>query len=223
MAILSQESPRQRDRVILFGGQGSSSLFSHAALAAAEDNCKRSLAASILASRCHAAFLEEYGSLHNQERHVLGIDIHNLHSLKDFLNPCQAYHRNGLIQFTTICMYQLIQYTADIDLSTPNDGHLAESILETTGFCSGLLPAAVVVSSQSSSDIIKFGTEALRVAFWIACRTILEGHKQVQGLNDHDAWSIVVKGFTRSQVQEQLDRFTQQVSSRVFQAFSTQD
>lgn len=218
MAIFSRVVPEQRNRIILFGGQGSPSLFSHAAVAAAEHNSKSSLSAAALASRCHAAFLEEYGSLCAQERQILGIDIKRFQHLNSFLDPCVEYRRNGLIQSTMICLYQLIQYVAEVERSTLENGRLAEQILETTGFCSGLIPAAVVASSQTSSDIIKFGTEAFRVAFWTACRTVFEGQKQIKALTDHDTWSIVVRGFTRSQVEEHLNLFSQQVSVGLLRA-----
>lgn len=212
MAMFSQSVSKQRNTIVLFGGQGSPSLFSRSAVAAAEHNSKTSLSAAILALRCHTAFLEEYGSLRDQERQVLGIDIQKFQHLSSLLDPCQEYHRNGLLQSTTICLYQLIQYVAEWERSSQDNGHLADQILETTGFCSGLIPAAVVASSQTSADIIRLGTEAFRVAFWVACRTIIEGQKQIESLNNPDIWSIVVTGFNRSQIDEYLDQFSQQVS-----------
>ena len=214
MAVFSQNIPKQKERIILFGGQGSPSLFSHAAVAVAEHNCKASVSAATLASKCHAAFLEEYASLSTQEHQVLGIDIHKFHHLDNFLHPRQEYHRNGLVQSMTICLYQLIQYVAvvEAEVSIVGNGCFTEQIMETTGLCSGLIPAAVVASSQSLSDVVRFGTEALRLSFWTACRSILEGRKQNQTLTDDDAWSIVVKGLSRSQVEQRLDQFSQQVS-----------
>lgn len=212
MAIFAQSVLRQRNTIVLFGGQGSSSLFSCSAVAAAENNCKTSLSASILALRCHTAFLEEYGSLHAQERQVLGIDIQQFQNLGSLLNPGPEYHRNGLVQSTTICLYQLIQYVAELERSSQDNGHLANQIFETTGFCSGLISAAVVASSQNSADIIRMGTEAFRLAFWVACRTVIEGQAQIGTRSHHGMWSIVVRGLNRSQIEKYLDQFSQQVS-----------
>ena len=148
MAILAPGVSRQRDTIVLFGGQGSPSLFSGSAVAAAENNSRTSLSATILALRCHTASLEAYDSLHAKERQVLGNDIQQFQHLSRLLKPCPEYHRNGVVQSTTICLYQLIQYVTDLERSSQGNGHLADQILETTGFCSGLIPAAVVAGSN---------------------------------------------------------------------------
>jgi len=216
-----QDVTNQKDTVILFGGQGSSSLFSKAAAAAAEDNSRSCVAAATLASQCHAAFLEEYRSLSPHEQHSIGIDLDRLHSHHDFLVPPREYHRNGLVQSTTICLYQLLQYVAMVDRSTPEDDCLSEQILETTGFCSGLIPAAVVASSQTSVDLINWGREAFRLAFWIAGRSILEGDALVETLTEDETWSLIVLGLTRLQVEDHLQLFYLQVGAHLLLASST--
>ena len=211
MAKPSQRVTEQKNTIVLFGGQGSSSLFSDAASTAAEDNSRSCVAAATLASKCHAAFLEEYRSLSPQEQRIIGIDLDRFHRHHDFLVPPRECHRNGLIQSTTICLYQLLQYVAVMDRLTAEKHCLSEQILEATGFCSGLIPAAVVASSQTSADMVKWGSEAFRVAFWTACRTILESEKQVGVFTEDETWSLVILGLTRLQVEEHLQQFCLQV------------
>lgn len=212
MIIHPQDIERQRNSIILFGGQGSSSLFSGAAIAATEESCRNSVPAAILVSKCHASFLEELRSLNSHEQQLIGIESSQFHTQHDFLSPPLEYHRNGLIQSTTICLYQLLRYLIKLEQPTLDDGFSAEQILETTGFSSGLIPAAVAASSVTSPEVVRFGTEAFRLAFWTACRTILEGQKQTEASEAHESWSLVVMGLSRAQVEERLDQFHRQVS-----------
>ncbi|KAL8719406.1 MAG: hypothetical protein Q9225_003591 [Loekoesia sp. 1 TL-2023] len=213
----AQNIERQRNRIILFGGQGSPSLFSDAAVAAAEEGCRNSVAAAILASKCHVAFLEELRSLNPREQQIIGIEPSQFRNQRDFLSPPREYHRNGLIQSTTICLYQLLRYAVELEQPTLDDEFSAEQILETTGFCSGLLPAAVAASSTTSSDVVQFGTEAFRLAFWTACRTILEGQKQTKAEEEDESWSLVVLGLSRAQVEERVEQFNRQTKTRSLQ------
>ncbi|KAL8628328.1 hypothetical protein Q9189_005949 [Teloschistes chrysophthalmus] len=165
MASEPHDIERQRDRIILFGGQGSSSSFADTAIAAAEESCKNSVAAASLVSKCHASFLEEFQSLVPHEQKLVGIESSQFINQHDFLSPPLAYHRNGLIQSTTICLYQLLRYLVELENPTLNIGFSSEQILEATGFCSGLISAAVAASAVTSSEVVQFGTEAFLLAF----------------------------------------------------------
>ncbi|KAL9583818.1 MAG: hypothetical protein Q9212_002491 [Teloschistes hypoglaucus] len=218
MASEPHQIERQRDRIILFGGQGSSSLFADAAIAAAKESCKNSVAAAILVSKCHASFLEELRSLDPHEQKLVGIESSHFINQHDFLSPPLAYHRNGLIQSTTICLYQLLRYLVELEQPALDNGFSSEHILEATGFCSGLISAAVAASAVTSSDVVQFGTEAFRLAFWTACRTVLEGQKQTMVSEEDESWSLVVMGLNKAQVEDRIDQFygqNQQCSLRV--------
>lgn len=213
-------SPRidvvERRRVIIFGGQGSSNIFSSAATLTAEEDAKSSIAGAILLSNCHAAFLKACLSLDLDSRRKLGVDPNNFHELKDFLAPPQRFHDNAIIQGTTICLYQLLHYLAEIALRDPDFDTSRRRILETTGFSSGLLSATVVATSRTIEEYISFGVEAFRLAFWIACRTKINGHKFTNAQDQMKSWSLVVLGLSQDELQARLKEFQEQVGMLIF-------
>ena len=196
-------------------------MFSDSAAAAVKDITSNSAVAAIFVSRCHAAFLEEYLSLTPQEQELIGVDLDTLHDQSAFLAPGKDHRCNGLIQATTICLYQILLYISEAEQQAVELGDLTEHILETTGLCSGLIPAAVIASSSTLVDVVNYGVEAIRVAFWTAYRVVLEGQKQAGVLDNHDAWSLAVLGLSLSQVKEELERFCVQVGVSVVPAFQT--
>lgn len=186
-------------------------MFSDSAFAAIRDIASSSAAAAIFVSRCHAAFLEEYLSLTSREQQLIGADLNTLHDHSAFLAPGKNHQCNGLIQSTTICLYQILLYIAEAEQQAVEFGDLTEHIREATGLCSGLLPAAEIASSSTLVDVLNYGVEAFRVAFWIGYRVVLEGHMHVGVLDNQDTWSLAVLGLTLSQVEEQLKEFCLQV------------
>ena len=206
-----QKHPKQKKIIVLFGGQGSQTLFSDTAFAAVKNIASTSAAAAIFVSRCHAAFLEEYLFLSPQEQELLGINLNTLHDQSAFLAPGKDHQCNGLIQSTTICLYQILLYIAEAERSLVEAGDLTEQIRETTGLCSGLIPAAVIASSSTLVDVLNYGVEAFRLAFWTAYRVVLQGQKQASGLDKQDTWSLAVLGLSLSQAEEQLKDFCVQV------------
>ena len=204
--------PKQKKRIILFGGQGSQTLFSDTAFASVQNIASGSAAAAIFVSRCHAAFLEEYLSLTPREQQLIGVDLNSIHDQSTFLAPGKDHRCNGLIQSTTICLYQILLYIAEVEQSAVEAGDLTEHIRETTGLCSGLLPAAVIACSSTLVDVLNYGVEAFRLAFWIAYRVVLKGQKQAGVLDNQETWSLAVLGRSLSEVEEQLNEFCVQVS-----------
>ena len=200
----------QKNTIVLFGGQGSRTLFSDTAVAAVKDIASGSAAAAILVSRCHAAFLEDYRFLTSREQQLIGLD------LNAFLAPGKDHQSNGLVQSTTICLYQILLYIAEVERSMVEDDRLTDHILEATGLCSGMIPAAVIASSRSLLDVVNYGVEAFRVSFWTASRIVLEGQEQVGVLDHQDIWSVAVLGLSRSQVDEQMKQFCNQVSGPLY-------
>lgn len=162
-------------------------------------------------SRCHAVFLAECRSLDSRTKAIVGLDPSQFTGLGDFLQPPPQYYHNGVVQATTICLYQLLHYLAEMEQSSQGLNHLNDQVLETTGFCSGLIAAAVVASSGSASEFLSFGTEAFRLAFWIGCRTVMESKKQAQPQNAEAPWSLVVLGLTQEEVEEYRRNFSTQV------------
>lgn len=202
----------ERRRVIIFGGQGSSSLFSSAATSSAQDDAKSSVAAAVLLSHCHDAFLKDCLSLDLDSRQKTGVDPSSFHELKDFIAPPQRFHNNAIIQATTICLYQLLHYLVEIARRDLDFDTSKKQILETTGFSSGLLSATVVATSSTIGEYVSFGVEAFRLAFWIACRTNINGHEFTNTRDPMGSWSLVVLGVPQVDMQAKLNEFHEQVS-----------
>ena len=211
-----QATVTSRHRVVLFGGQGSSSIFSAATAHRAEDDAHQSAAGALLLSKCHAAFLEDCLSLDVESRKSLDINLADFHNLKDLLIPQPTLHSNPIIQATTICLYQLLHYLAEIDRLGMNPKSLSDQVLETTGICSGLLPATVVATSKNVESFISFGVAAFRLAFWIALRSARYGYTIEEVSNGRSPWSLVVIGLSPSEVREKLRIFEEQVRKMLY-------
>ena len=196
-----------KSRVILFGGQGSSSLFSASALSAAKEDVRISPAGLALLSRFHAALVEEYQSLDRRTKDRLGIDISKLGGPQDLLAPDTSLQRHSLIQLLVITLLQLLRYVGETEGCEHGFNVWSEETIEVTGFCSGLLSASVVASSPSLTDFTAFGVEAFRLAFWIGCRSFLKSQELDPIHRQGVSWSLVVIGLTLATVQNQLREY----------------
>lgn len=200
-------------RVIIFGGQGSATLLSRQTASTAAGDARSSPKAAIPLSRCHAAFLEEVQSIGDGRRAVFQDQTDFFLSPEDLLAPKSSYHNNGIVQSVTLCLYQLLRYLSVFERSSTSYRSALNSVLETAGFCSGMLPAVVVASSRMVQEFIDFSVEAFRLAFWIGYRSTLYCQK-VPGMQWKDIpWSLVVTGLDRDQLSKELDGFREQVRS----------
>ena len=145
---------RKGDQVIVFGGHGSSTIFSSKASRQAQDDVQQSLAAAIFLSKCQAAFLEDCLDIGHDSRQMLGIGSDKFEHLKDLLIPSERLWQNPIIQAVTICLYQLLRFIAEVERPTSTLRASGKQLLESVGVCSGLLPAAVAATSGTINDII---------------------------------------------------------------------
>lgn len=201
-----------RHRIVLFGGQGTPSLFSAAAARCAEDDVNQCTAAAMFLSGCHAAFLDECLSLDLVSRRKVGLNPTDFRHPKDLLIPQQSFHDNAIIQAATICLYQLLHYLAEIERSGSSLDASSERTLETTGMCSGLLSGVVVAAAKTMQDFTSFGIAAFRLAFRIAYRSAMHGYDSDQAQNRKAPMSLLIIGLGRGQVEERLQNFCIQVS-----------
>ena len=204
-----------RTRVVLFGGQGSSSLFSPLALSAAKDDERASPAGLTLLSRCYTALVEEYQSLDAATKDKLGIDISKLRGPDDLLIPDVTIRDHALIQLVGITLLQLLRYAGETEKSGQGFDTWTKEIMETTGFCAGLLSASVVASSPTLTEFTAFGVEAFRLAFWLGCRTLLRSRELDPVFPQGASWSLVVIGLSVSKVQEQLESYHTKSNSQL--------
>ena len=202
----------ERRQIILFGGHGSTTIFSPVAAKRAQFDSDQSTAASILLSRCHAAFLEECLGLDDWTRSKLDLDLTNFQTPKNLLVPPQSFWKNPVLQATTVCLYQLLRYIAEVERPDSRLDGSGKQILETVGVCAGLLPAAVVATSKSVTDIVKNGVAAFRLGFRIACRSAIHGRGYEGDKGDNESWTLVIIGLRHIEVAEKLESFCIQVS-----------
>ena len=204
-----------RNRVVLFGGQGSSDLFSPSALSAAQHDERASPAGSTLISRCYTALMEEYESLDAATKDKLGIDTSKLRGPYDLLTPEVTIRNHALIQLVGITLLQLLRYAGETEKSGQGFDAWTEETMETTGFCAGLLGASVVASSPSLTEFTAFGVEAFRLAFWLGCRTVLKS-REVDPVSPQSAsWSMVVIGLSKAEVQDEVKSYHTKSHSRL--------
>ena len=198
-------------RLLLFGGQGSlKDLFCPKGTSTAIHDSKSCPAAAILLSKCHAAFLEDVQTLGTTKSTLFGTDCNLLFSPEKLLAPDVAYHDNPIIQGTTICLHQLLRYLSNLEERELEYEFAFDQIVETAGFCSGLLPAAVVASSHSLQEFINHGVEAFRLAFWTGFQSAVYCERLLGcSWKDHP-WSLVVLGLGKDQMLSQLREFKNQ-------------
>ncbi|KAH6950062.1 beta-ketoacyl synthase [Fusarium avenaceum] len=197
-------------RLILFGGQGSQSIFSPNASKTAVQDAQSVSTATILLSRCHAAFLEEIATLDGESQRLLAIDLLEFVSPVCLLKPAVHYHRHPVLQATTIYLCQILRYLA----VTLQDGvyeHCFEALESTAGFSSGMIPAMVVARSSNVDEFLSSGVEGFRLAFWISCRSLFWTHgvdsEHKDNVGPEATLSLVTRGLTIPEVEEKLREF----------------
>ena len=196
----------------MFGGQGSPHLFSSRNTSTAVADSKSSVAAAILLSRCHAAFLHDLRLLTSTKSSIFGDNSKLFLTPESLLSPGPEFHDNPVVQGTTIAIHQLLRYlsyTVEIASSYENFWHQIE---EVAGFCSGILPAAVVCASDSIDQFIEHATEAFRLALWTSYRSALYCERLLGRPQKNLPWSLVVYGLDKDEVSASIEDFRHQVS-----------
>lgn len=211
--MIAKDPPEpSAQRIFLFNGQGSTTIFSSGSAAASLDAAKASSAAATLLSRCHAAFLDDLCTIDHQASRTIAIDTRAFHDPRSLLSPPADYRTHGIIQGTTLLLHQLLHYLAYVETSKTTFDTVFDEILETTGLCSGILPALVVASSQSVQEFVKHGVEAFRLAFWVGYHSTLESHDESRGGFEGKPWMLTVSGIKQSNLQKKLETFCAAVS-----------
>ena len=204
----------ERNQIVLFGGHGSTTTFSSVAAKRAQSDSDQSASGAIFLLRCHAAFLEECLGLEYWLLPKLGLNLTDFQNPKNFLIPPESLQKNAVVQATTICLYQLLRYIAEVERPNSQLDASGKQVLETVGVCSGLLPAAVVATSATTSELIENGVSAIRLAFRIACRSAIYGHCYTGGKGNNGSWTLIVKGLDRAQAEEKLENYYAHVSDQ---------
>ncbi|KAM0229999.1 hypothetical protein ACHAPO_009551 [Fusarium lateritium] len=196
-------------RFVLFGGQGSHSIFSPNAANRAEQDAQSVGAGRILLSKCHAAFLEGISSLDAQSQQILAIDSSAFASPGHLLKPVETYHQHPVLQATTIYLCQILRYLAET-LQQDDVFEKSFDILQATaGFSSGMIAAAVVARASSLDEFVAATVEGFRLAFWVAYHSFAwtHSHGRGEGTNLEATLSLVTRGLSRQQVNDTMQDF----------------
>ena len=169
-----------------------------------EEDIATSPAVSILLSKCHVAFLEEISSLEEEAKESLGLDIRLFSNASSLLSVNSGYQEHAVLQATTLCLYQLLHYLGEAERQSATFDNLFDEILEITGFCAGLIPAAVVASSRDIGQFITFGVEAFRLVFWISYRAMDQSQKYGGKQSPDTSWSLAISGLDEAKVRESI-------------------
>lgn len=207
--LRSMNNPK---KVILFGGQGSQHLFSQQNASTAASDAKSSAAAAILLSKCHAAFLEDLHAIGVTKSRAFGNHAKHFVTPESLLSPEPLFHDNPVLQGTTIALQQLLRYLSYATETPSSYESLWNDIQEAAGFCSGILPAAVVCASHSVEEYIEHAVEAFRLAMWTGFRSAVHC-EQLLGRQWKDLpWSMVTYGLDKDEILARLEGFRKQVS-----------
>ena len=192
--------------VVLFGGQGSQGLISSHLAEGTDAATALSSSAAILLSKCHAAFLEELLELNAGGGPYPGLDASHFRAAKDLVSPRPQYHTHGILQSSLICLHQLLHYLAGVERNGTLESAYSQ-LIETAGLCSGMVPAIVVAASANEEQFMRFGVGAFRLAFWVGWRATIEAQKVATASDKDHAWSLVVSGLSRTQVEKHMEKY----------------
>ncbi|KAI9672396.1 MAG: Type I Iterative PKS [Caeruleum heppii] len=213
MAPMAQNGP---EAIALFGGQGSLSLFSEKTSAVASSDAVSSAAARLLLSSCHAAFLEEAVAASSDPTESVGVDVTHFSRPDHLLKPDSNLQNNPVVQGTTLCLFQLLRYLSHVAASSSSFEYAADHLSEAAGFCSGVLPAAVVASCRTELEFVAAGVQAFRLAFWIGYRCAAYAEKTLGKQWNEIPWSLVVLGMRKEQLVQSLNDFHSTVSTMLW-------
>jgi hypothetical protein len=202
-------SPR---RAVLFGGQGSGTLFSSSTATAITNIVESYTSAAILLSKCHIEFLRDLSSLESHQLDQLGLEPSQFRTIAEFLVPTPNVHSHPVFESSTLCLYQLLRLAADLEGHTTSWDR--EEILETAGFCSGLIPATVLAASNSAESFMRFAVGAFRLSFWVGVEAALFSTRLVGKLEPDRPWAATVLGLSSDAIKSRIQAYNDQVSAQ---------
>ncbi|KAI9656849.1 MAG: Type I Iterative PKS [Bathelium mastoideum] len=191
----------------VFAGLGSDVLFSKLSFDASA--CDALLPESqLLLQACHTIFHAEV--THAIRSGILShdIDLQDFDTLTKLLSPNERYHRNVVVQHTTLYLSQILRYLGQLQ----QHGEL----LEVASFCAGLLPAAVVSTSRNSIEFLSRAQDLFYVSVWLGIRS--ESYRRSY-LARHACkpslpWSVVVDGINAERANEIIVASTSQTADQ---------
>lgn len=162
--------------ILIFTGQGS---IQHLSEPGTNDDLREQLGeaeASAFADfllNCQNAFRKEIEIISAEEISVLGCDANSIRTIVDqpefILKPPKTVQSQPIFEALSLYTRQILE------LMTYQTQNPKIHVVETSGICTGVIPAILAASytSYSSLGFINAAVEGFRLAFWIGLRAAL--------------------------------------------------
>lgn len=189
--------------ILLFAGQGSIHSVDKTHL------LSTSAIATNFLEQCHKALVAELEAVPPTEKSSVEGIIDLFPSPSSLIDPTTQDH--PVVQGISLYIHQILEfilYTEDSDF----DGEGV--ILESAGFCSGILPAVIIslCPFPTSKDFQHLATIGFKVAFWIGLRVAIFCNTfSEKNAKDHP-WSLTIQGLGVSELEALVTGFNASVS-----------
>ena len=196
-------------RVPVFAGLGSPALFSSSTQATALTDALIPEAQALL-NACHKIFLSEFSAVSQKLDARLDIAVEDFQDPQSLLKPPPKYHKNAIIQNTTLCLVQMLRYLSYTLRLPKGDEYPVSGV---AGVCSGLLTTMAIAACHDTVSFLSNSQRSFYLALLIG-RRIEEHVKEVMestGCDRDYPWSIIVDGITMDQAEKIILKHKQTV------------
>ncbi|KAF2818864.1 ketoacyl-synt-domain-containing protein [Ophiobolus disseminans] len=185
--------------ILLFAGQGSSLSFDEVRI------LSTSKAAARFLESCHEALTVEFRNLAATEKLAVEGIVHLFPSPSSLTNPTVQDH--PVAQGIALYVHQLLEFFSYVENSHTRNSE----ILESAGFCSGILPAVIIslCPDPRSLEFLQIATTGFRIAFWIGLRASLFCQRLSNDETRGFPWSLTVQGLAVSELEELLTAYNE--------------
>ena len=192
-------------RLAVFAGLGSPTLFSKATQDTALADASTPEAQALL-NACHKTFLSELCSISQDSNTSLDIDAKDFQDPQSLLIPPSKYHKNAVIQNTTLCLVQMLRFIGYRSRSSKHDDRTISGV---AGICSGLLVSMAVAACDDTVSFLAYAQRSFHLALLIGRR--IEEHvmgvMRSSGCDSTLPWSIIVDGVTLEQAEKYISKY----------------
>ena len=159
----------------------------------------------LILTRCRDALYVELENLEAEEKSILGRDFYDaFQDPSSLLLPPQSFGSHPVVETVALFLHQILELM--LFASYHNGKHV---VAETTGICTGILPAIIAGSftTYSSDQYIQSVTESFRLAFWVALRTSMFCRRTAGESWMELPWCLSTFGLTAEEVEEKLAEY----------------
>lgn len=126
-------------------------------------------------------------------------------NLLSVLNDESDFPNHAAITGSLLCITQIAQFIALLESKSIQ----FKDIKECAGFCSGIISAIAVAASSEVVDLLKFGIETLKFAFWVGYH--VQNEKESLFGSTSSSWTSAIIGLPRQQISDLVAEFNNKV------------